>query len=153
MDKSKLELKVGLFIFGAILILAVFVLRIGNLKHYGSGYPIKFVFGFVSGVKAGSPVRFAGVDVGEVQRVNILEDEQNKKARIEVNAWIKKSLLIPEGSCAFVSTLGLLGEKYIEVVPPFKYESFLKPGDTLPGTDPLMMQHWVDEADKIMKDL
>jgi phospholipid/cholesterol/gamma-HCH transport system substrate-binding protein len=153
MDKSKLELKVGVFVFVAIVILSVFIFRIGNLRNYGAGYPIRFVFANISGVKFGSPVRLAGVEIGEVRRVNILEDKQNRRTQIEVIAWIGRTLLIPQGSEAFVSTLGLLGEKYIGIIPPPEYEDFLKPGDTLIGNDPIAAQYWIDEADKIIKDL
>ncbi len=152
MDKSKLELKVGMFVFIAIVLLAVFIFKIGNLKSYGMGYPIKFVFGNVAGVKAGSPVRFSGVDVGEVKEVRILQNKQNNDMQIEVMAWIRKSLMMPQDSQAYVCTLGLLGEKYIEVIPPAEIKSFIKPGGTILGTDPVLAQDWVDEAQKIIND-
>ena len=153
MNKSKPELKVGVFIFVAMIILAIFIFKIGNLKQYGSGYQMRFLFGNVSGVKSGSPVRFAGVDVGEVRRVNILKNSPGSGVQIEVITWIKKSLLIPRDSSAYVSTLGLLGEKYIEVIPPAEIKSFLGPDDALRGTDPVMMQYWVDKAGKMINEL
>lgn len=153
MDRSKMELKVGVFIFAALVILTVFIFKIGNLKNYGKGYPLKFVFGNVSGVKSGSPVRFSGVDVGEVSRVNVIEDEQNKSTKIEVVAWIRKSVSIPSHSRVYINTLGLLGEKYIEIIPPAEYKSFLQPGNAIVGTDPVMMQHWIDEGENLVKDL
>jgi hypothetical protein len=153
MDKSKSELKVGAFIIGAIVVLALFIFRIGNLKGYGMGYPLRITFGNVSGVKPGSPVRLAGVDIGEVRRVNIINIQQNSRTQIEVIAWIRKASLVPQGSQVYVNTLGLLGEKYIEIIPPSEAKSFLKPGDTLMGSDPVMLQHWVDEGKQIVSDL
>lgn len=152
MDKSKLELKVGAFVFVALVILAVFIFKIGSLKSYGTGNPIRFVFSNVSGVKPGSPVRFSGVEMGEVSRIKILENKERKKTQIEVIAHIKKSFMIPQGSSAYINTLGLLGEKYIEIIPPDEFRTFLKSGDTIIGTDPVVMQEWVDEAQKIVKD-
>jgi len=153
MDKSKLELKVGVFVFGAMIILAIFVFRIGNIRNYGTGYALRFIFSNVSGIKSGSPVRFSGVDVGEVRQVNIFKEEQDKGTKIEIIAWIRKSLSIPQDSQVYVSTLGLLGERYIEIIPPAEVKSFLKPGDTLPGTDPVMLQSWIDEMENIAQDL
>jgi len=153
MDRSKVELKVGIFVFSALVVLTVFIFKIGNLKNYGKGYPLRVVFGNVSGVKSGSPVRFSGVDVGEVNRLNVIEGKQNKDTKIEVIVWIRKSLSIPRNSKAYINTLGLLGEKYIEIIPPSEYESFLQPGDTIVGTDPIMMQHWLNEGEKILSDL
>ncbi len=152
MDKSKVELKVGVFVFAALVILGIFVFKIGNLKTYGRGYSIKLLFNNVSGVKTGSPVRFSGVDVGEVNQVNILAGEQYNNARVEIIAWIREALYIPDNSAAYINTLGLLGEKYIEIVPPSEYTTFLKAGDTLVGTDPIMMRHWIDEGEKVIED-
>lgn len=152
MDKSRVELKVGIFVFVALLILGVFIFQLGNLKTYGSSYPIRLIFGNVSGVKPGSPVRFTGVDVGEVHEVYIIKNEQNKETQIEIVAWISHSLSIPQGSQVFVNTLGLLGEKYIEIIPPAEIEAFLQPGDALIGTDPIMLHHWIDEGEKILMD-
>ncbi|MFH1578330.1 MAG: MlaD family protein [Candidatus Omnitrophota bacterium] len=153
MDKSKTELKVGIFVFVALVIFIVLILKISNLKNYGSGYQLKFVFNNISGVKPGSPVRFSGLDVGAVSRINIIKDPETKNTFIEIVAWIKRSLAIPENSQVYISTLGLLGEKYIEIIPASQYESFLKPGGTLIGTEPTLIQDWVDEVQSITEDL
>ncbi|MFH1678393.1 MAG: MlaD family protein [Candidatus Omnitrophota bacterium] len=153
MEKSKLELKVGLFVLFGMVILIVFIFKIGNFRNYGAGYQLKFVFGNVSGVKSGSPVRFCGVNVGQVNEVNILKNRESGNTKIELVAWVKESLSIPAGSRAYINTLGLLGEKYIEIVPPSEYSTFLKSGDVLTGVDPVTMQEWADEAEHILKDL
>ncbi|MFC1658215.1 MlaD family protein [Candidatus Omnitrophota bacterium] len=153
MDRSRLELKVGAFILGGLIILTLFIFKIGNLKNYGAGYQLRFVFGNISGVKSGSPVRLSGVNIGEVSQVNVVKNEQDKNIEVEAVVSIKKSQLIPLGSKAYINTLGLLGEKYIEIIPPLAYNAFFSPGDTMVGTDPIMMHHWVDEGEKILSDL
>ena len=152
MDKTKIELKVGFFVLIGIVLISFLIFKIGNIKNYGAGYSIKFIFNRIAGVKAGSPVRLSGVDIGEITEVKIVEDEENKKIKVEALSRIRGSLLIPHESSAYVSTLGLLGEKYIEIVPPEVVESFLKPGDKLVGVDPVLAQDWVDEAQKTVKD-
>ncbi|MBU1868969.1 MAG: MCE family protein, partial [Candidatus Omnitrophica bacterium] len=72
--KSHLELKVGAFVFIGLLILSFFILSIGGVKTWSSGYKVDFVFGFVNGIKDGAPVRYAGVDVGAVQDIKIFFD-------------------------------------------------------------------------------
>ncbi len=153
MDKSRLELKVGAFVFVGIFILAAFVFKIGNIRNYGSVYSMRFIFSNVCGVQSGSPVRFSGVEVGEVTQVNILEGKQDNTIQIEVLARIKKSILVPSGSKAYIETLGLLGEKYIEIIPPSEFKTFLKPGDTLFGNTPLMMHELVSSGQQLVKDL
>ncbi|MDD5060575.1 MAG: MlaD family protein, partial [Candidatus Omnitrophica bacterium] len=68
--KTKMELKVGVFVFIGMVILVIFLLSIGGFKTWSSGYRIKVKFGFVNGIKMGAPVRFAGVDVGEVKKIH-----------------------------------------------------------------------------------
>ncbi len=150
MEKSKLEFKVGAFVMGGLIILTIFIFKISDLKNYGSGYPIKFIFSNISGVKAGSPVRLSGLGIGEVRQVNIIK---STGMQIEIVALIKKSYSIPLGSSAFVSTLGLLGEKFIEIIPPDQYNTFLKAGDSIRGVDPVVMQHWIDESEQILEDV
>ena len=59
--KTKLEMKVGIFVFIGLIILVTFILSIGGFKTWTSGYKVSFIFDFVNGVKLGAPVRFSGV--------------------------------------------------------------------------------------------
>lgn len=153
MDKSRTEFKVGIFVFAALVILGFLILRIGNIKDYGRGYPLKIIFGNASGVRAGSPVMFSGVDAGEVQSVRIIEDQQAKQTQIEIIASIRRTFSIPRASRVYIGTLGLLGEKYIEIIPPKEFESFLQPGETLIGVEPILPHFWLDEGERIVTDL
>ena len=119
--KTKIEFKVGLFVFVGLILLGVFVLSIGGFKTWTSGYKVRFSFNFVNGVKLGAPVRFAGLDVGQVKKLKLVFDQQDQKPKIEVLCWLKKDVRIPEDSSVWVNTLGLLGEKYIEIMPGKNY--------------------------------
>jgi phospholipid/cholesterol/gamma-HCH transport system substrate-binding protein len=76
--KTKLELKVGVFVFIGLVLLAVLILSIGGFKTWTSGYNINFIFHFVNGVKVGAPVRYAGVDVGEVKILSFIPAGQGQ---------------------------------------------------------------------------
>ena len=93
------------------------------------------------------------MDIGEIRRVDILKNQDDDNTHIELLAWIGQSLLIPKGSAAYVNTLGLLGEKYIEIIPPAQVEDYFRPGEMVIGTDPIMLHHWIDEGEKIVGDL
>lgn len=138
--KSKLELKVGIFVFTGLIILVFFVLMIGKFKTWTSGHKIKVVFGFVNGVKLGAPVRFAGVDVGEVKNIDFVVDPAESKTKIKIVCWVDDKTKIPVDSVAWVNTLGLLGEKYIEIMPGKNYVKFLAQDEELIGEDPVPMQ-------------
>ena len=151
--RSKLELKVGIFIFIGLAIMVTFVLLISDIKTMTSGYTIKFRFNFVNGVKMGAPVRFAGVDVGEVKDINIIFNPKEQKSDIEISGLVRQGIKIPVDSVVWVNTLGLLGEKYIEIMPGKNYSMVIKPNDTLIGNDPMAMQEVGELAKKIAGDI
>ncbi|TRZ95465.1 MCE family protein [bacterium] len=138
--KSKSELKVGIFVFIGMVILVIFILLIGDFKTWSSRYRINFVFNFANGVKIGAPVRYAGVDVGEVSGIKLVFVPREQRSKVQIIGWVKNDLVIPADSTVWVNTLGLLGEKYIEVMPGKDYARCLKEGGTLVGTDPIPMQ-------------
>ncbi len=137
--QTKLELKVGIFVFGGLLILAMFILRIGDLRSSAGGVPVNFVFNFVNGVKLGAPVRFAGVDIGEVKAINFLYSPGEAKTRVQLVSLIRRDVKIPADSAVWVNTLGLLGEKYIEIMPGKDYARLVEPNMTIIGHDPMAM--------------
>ncbi|PIP20917.1 MAG: hypothetical protein COX40_02175 [Candidatus Omnitrophica bacterium CG23_combo_of_CG06-09_8_20_14_all_40_11] len=138
--QSKLELKVGIFVFTGLLILTIFVLSIGDFKTMTTGYELNFIFNFANGVKIGAPVRFAGVDVGEVKEISFVTGVDNPKPKVRILCLINKDVKVPVDSSIWVNTLGLLGEKYIEIMPGKEYNNTLAPKDTLVGIDPIPMQ-------------
>lgn len=144
--KTKLELKVGVFVFAGLIILLIFVLLIGDFKTLTTGYRVNFIFSFVNGVKVGAPVRFAGVDVGEVKNLNFIFHPDNAETEVEVSCLIKKTVKIPLDSSIWVNTLGLLGEKYIEIMPGKDYAVILSDGQKLRGRDPIAMHEITETA-------
>lgn len=148
--KSSTEFKVGIFVFVGLIILFMFVMLIGDIKNMVSAYKLNFIFNFVNGVKIGAPVRFAGVDIGEVSELNFLTD--GGKSRVVVKALIRRNVKLPADSQIWINTLGILGEKYIEVMPGKSVE-LIKPGATLTGNDPLAMQEFGEIAKSVAKKL
>ena len=138
--QSKLELKVGIFVFTGLLILTIFVLSIGDFKTMTTGYELNFIFNFANGVKIGAPVRFAGVDVGEVKVINFVTGADSPKPKVQIVCSINKTVKVPVDSSIWVNTLGLLGEKYIEIMPGKEYNNTLAPKASLVGVDPIPMQ-------------
>jgi phospholipid/cholesterol/gamma-HCH transport system substrate-binding protein len=150
---TKLELKVGVFVFIGLIILMIFILSIGSFKTWSSGYRVNFIFNFVNGVKVGAPVRFAGVDVGEVERINFVFPNGCAQAKIQIVSWIKRDIKIPFDSTIWVNTLGLLGEKYIEIMPGQDYQKCLLANQSFVGVDPVPMHEVFRLAKGITEDL
>lgn len=151
--KTKLELKVGIFVFIGLVILVIFILSIGGFKTWSSGYNISLNFKFVNGVKVGAPVRFAGVDVGEIKKVHLEFVPQENRSNVRLNVWIRSIIKIPVDSSVWVNTLGLLGEKYVEIIPGKDYVNCLKDGQSLAGVDPLPIHEIFNRAENVMRNL
>jgi len=151
--KTRLELKVGIFVFIGAVILIVAILSIGGFKTWTSGYRVKFIFNFVNGVKIGAPVRFAGVDAGEVKRINLFFDPQEAKAKVRIACWIRRDVNVPMDSTIWVNTLGLLGEKYIEIIPGKDYSRCLAGNEQLSGIDPMPMHEITELAKGIARNI
>jgi len=151
--KSRYELKVGIFVFFGLVILFVFILLIGDFKTWTAGYKINFIFNFINGVKIGAPIRFAGMDVGEVKEISLFYSNEENKIKVKITGWIKKEAQIPSDSTVWVNTLGLLGEKYLEIIPGKDYAHVLSENQTLVGTDPVAMHEVANMAKNLVDDL
>jgi len=143
-DRSRsVEFKVGLFVFLGMIVLVWFVLLIGDFKLMKAGYRINVTFTFANGIKVGAPVRIAGVDKGEVKDI-LLGRGAGDKPLITLSAWIDGDTVVPSDSRAWVNTLGLLGEKYLELIPGTAYDKPVPVGGTIQGEDPTSVQEVTD---------
>jgi len=140
MKKIDLELGVGLFIIAGILCLGYLSVKLGKMEIMGErGYEIYGVFSNIGGLKVGSSIEIAGVNVGRVKSI-VLDDFQ---ARVVLN--FPKDLPIQEDAIASIKTRGLIGEKYIEITPGGS-EKVIEPGGRIRETQPA-----VDMEDLISK--
>ncbi len=135
--KSNFEMKVGIFVFTGIVLLTIIVFSIGDFYTIKKGYTINVLFNFVNGIDIGAPVRYAGFEVGEVRDINIVYDQETSKPMVELTVWLNEKTRINEDARAYINTLGLLGEKYLEIMPGNPESRILKKGDTLTGRDPV----------------
>ncbi len=128
----KRELKIGIFLGTVLLILAVFILVVGDMSRLfkEKGYPLFSSFNSVAGLEKGTLVRMAGVRIGAVEKISL------KGRQAEVLMRINAGIKVPEDSHATQAALGLLGEKYIEILPGRKQIS-CEPGGHLTGSSSL----------------
>src|SRR3989344_6909160 len=148
MKKAGLELKVGIFVFVALAGLATLVFKAGDF-YLKPGYTIRITFNSVSGVEKGTPVRLAGVNVGEIKEVHIIRDAQGA-TQVEMTAWIMKGASIEEGAEARINSLGLLGEKYVEIIPGTGGNKTLSDGGTLNGKSPVGMDKFTESGNRLI---
>jgi phospholipid/cholesterol/gamma-HCH transport system substrate-binding protein len=148
--KSSVEFRVGIFVFIGLMILFMFVMLIGDIRNMLSAYRLDILFNFVNGVKIGAPVRYAGVDIGQVNDLALVGEGQSSK--VVVKALIRRSVKIPCDSQVWINTLGILGEKYIEIMPGKSTQSYAA-GVTITGNDPVSMQEFGELAKSVVTKL
>ena len=113
MNRSTIDLWVGIFVavgFGAILFLA---LKVGNLLTLDRtpGYHLEASFDNIGGLKLRAPVKAAGVVVGRVEAVRL----DPKVYDAVVTLRIDRDYQFSKDTIAAINTSGLLGEVYIGI--------------------------------------
>jgi len=119
------EARVGLVVLLGVMVLTYMTFTVGGY-HFGreTGYRLFALFETVAGLDAKSGIKVAGVEVGKVEAITL----QDGQARVTLR--IRPEIKLRKGTQAAVRATGLLGEKYVELIPG-KEEGYLKDGDNL----------------------
>jgi len=131
MNRSKIDLAVGIFVvigIGALLFLA---LKVGNLGRdtIRNPYLITARFDNIGGLKQRAPVKASGVLVGRIAKIHY--DAEHYQA--EVTMQLDGRYRFPKDTFATINTSGLLGEQYVGLEPGGD-EANLNNGDTIAKT-------------------
>jgi len=112
MRRSALDLGVGIFVLIGILALGWLSVKLGRVEFLGGqGYQVTADFPSVGGLKAGSAVEIAGVEVGRVEAITLTDYQARVLMRI------RSDVKLQEDSIASIKTKGLIGEKYVRINP------------------------------------
>ena len=123
------EVKVGAFALGGAVVLAGIITFMGAFSFGKKGYELRVNYPQVSGLMPGHVVRYAGVQVGTVKKLNVSPD------KVEVITEIDDNIKIPQGAVFTIAADGIMGEKYVHIVPPNKPgQGFIAEGSTIKGT-------------------
>ena len=87
------------------------------LAKWTSGHKIvvKTYFANAMGLRAGAPVRLAGIDIGSVRSVRVRPEMKETPAEVVLVLTPSYELSIPNDSTASVETAGVLGETYVDI--------------------------------------
>ncbi len=131
MERTTLDLWVGLFVVGGVVALVLLAFKVGNLGTYNVSqtYELTAYFDNIGGLKPAAGVRSSGVLVGRVKDITL--DTQRFKAKVTMT--IDQRYKFDQDTYAKVLTSGLLGEQYIGLSVGGAPED-LKPGDTIQHT-------------------
>jgi len=132
MAKLSTEAKVGLLVLGGSIILLWMTFVVGKFEFGAKrGYTVDAVFDSVAGLDEKAAVRMAGVKIGTVEKIELFD------SRAKVIMRILPEVHIQRGAQAGIKTMGLMGEKFVEIIPgggaavagPAGQSAYLKEGD------------------------
>jgi phospholipid/cholesterol/gamma-HCH transport system substrate-binding protein len=139
------KMKIGLFTIAGLAVLIAIIFLIGNKRNlFSSTFGVYGTFKNVNGLAIGNNVRFAGITVGIVQNITILNDT-TVRVDLTLNDDVKKFL--KKDSKISIGSDGLMGDKLVVIAPGgITSQVPVTNGDQLPSVPPV-------DADKIIAKL
>ena len=115
MERTTLDLWVGIFVVAGIAALVMLAMKVGNLSTYNMSdtYEVQAYFTNIGGLKPKASVKSAGVLVGRVTGITL--DTERYEALVVMS--LDKRYQFPKDTFANILTSGLLGEQYIGLMP------------------------------------
>ncbi len=141
--------RVGVFMIVALIVLGVFIIKIEEIPigTRGSRRLFKAAFPSVAGLDEKSPVRIAGVRVGIVEAIALDGD------RAVATLALDPAVVLHQGARAEVTSLGMLGDKYVELFPGPADKPILQPGAVLDGTSPIGFDQLLRTGNDVLGDI
>ena len=110
--ERRVNIAVGIFLVLGVLALGYLSIKLGRVSLFGSsGYVVTVDFPSVGGLKTGSSVEIAGVEIGRVESIGLADYQ----ARVVLR--LSRDVQLQEDSIASIKTKGLIGEKFVRISP------------------------------------
>ncbi len=138
---SLVAVRVGLVIAAALAIAAFAIFSIGHgARMFKRTDRIETRFHRINGLRAGAPVMLSGVNIGAVDSIGFPSDPRSDF--VVVRMWVVDSALprIRSDAIAEINTMGLLGDKFVEITGGNPASAPLAPGQVLASQDPIDYQ-------------
>jgi phospholipid/cholesterol/gamma-HCH transport system substrate-binding protein len=149
--KRSSEIKVGFF---ALVVLASFLVAVFVLTSKTSLFrrtiALHTKFKDVAGLISGSEVRLAGVSIGSVGNIRFAPTEGSAEVLVEFTVDDRGMDRVMKDSKASIASLGLLGKKYLEILPGSLEAGHVAAGDTLESVEPASIAEAMEKAGKVI---
>ncbi len=137
MDKSRLEIKVGLFVFIGLVLLAALLIQFSKGASLLHGtYELRLRASNVGGLKQRAGVLLAGVQVGTVSTIQLADDGKSVTILLKIYNQNK----IYHDARFVIEQSGFLGDQYVSVIPTTNSLPLLKDGDAVDCQEPFNLQ-------------
>ncbi|HPX82780.1 MAG TPA: MlaD family protein [Syntrophales bacterium] len=126
MNAISSEAKVGLFVLIGLIVLGYMSFQVGQRGFsFQRGYLVDVEFDNAAGLATGASVQIAGVEVGRVETIRL------KNGRALVSIRLPGEVKLERDVTAAIKTHGILGDKYIEVIPGTQGTALLQAGESI----------------------
>jgi phospholipid/cholesterol/gamma-HCH transport system substrate-binding protein len=139
----RVETKVGIMVGVGVVIFLVLITGFGGFRIGERGYEITATFNYVGGLDLNAPVRLAGMEIGEVRDMEI------KDGKVHVTLYLRPDARLREDSSITINSIGLIGEKYIEISMGDPTKQLVCEGAVIEGTDPVSISEVLTKAERI----
>lgn len=129
MSTNPTEVAVGAAVLAAAVGFVLYAGQVTGFTVQSDGYPLSASFRSLEGISVGTDVRLAGVKIGTVTDIDL----NPQTFRADTEFLLKDGIDIPDDSAVVISSEGLLGGNFVEIVPggsPFNFE----PGSEIEDT-------------------
>ena len=139
------EAKVGAFAIGGLSMLSAALIGLGEIDlGSGDNFTLYAPFKQVLGLESSADVRLSGVPVGKVYSI------VNANGGVVVTMKINQDAKIPDDSIATVSSVGVMGSKFINITPGVDNGDYLKNGDSIKVTEEADMNAMFESMDRVL---
>ncbi len=146
------ERRVGVTVSVMLILGIAITFSIKGYKPFGKKYDVTATFNSVGMLTPGSPVRMRGVQIGQIEGVDLAEEGEGVVVRMKIDELQN----IQRGTTAAIMTAGLMGEQYVELKPPRVEPSdraYLKPGENIDGEELVDFEETKARLAQLMKDV
>ena len=131
MNKTSLEMIVGVFLLAGFVSFAYLAVKMGDLDLFKEeSYDLTARFTSISGLKEGATLELAGVNVGKVTKIELDTGDFEAVVHMDIN----KTIQLTDDTIASIRTSGIIGDKFIKLTPGGS-EIYLASGDVIEETE------------------
>ena len=156
MNSRREQVWVGIFVMIAAVVLVGVVLSVSG-AFAKEGINHRAYFKFASGLAPGAPVRYGGLLAGKIEKLRV---DPSDSTRIEIELLVNPDIPVKTDSLAKITSLGALGESYLEVTTGTKDAPLAPPGSVLKSKEMVAISDlgdliggMVPTADKVLQSL
>lgn len=158
MSERGIEVKVGALVIICMALLGMFLVLLGDYSTTERG-DLFIDVPTSANLKPGAPVKIAGVLSGKVADVSYLGGEVDEAVgrrvfvRVHLQVDAEKIPTLHEDAIFYITTQGVLGEKYVEIDPGSLDKPSLSAGDIVEGDPPLRLEIMAHNANRLLSSL